>query len=269
MSRAISRRIKQPGRLFLAFAWCSSLALPQSDVRALLEQVGLAVRRRYLDGYVLDIDRLQRSQKHFNADGLSDRAGLPIPAMPKPSDGAHDRITLARLGKGFRYDIRNSADEQWQWITDGHTVWCYRNDLNVYTVTEANPWPERLGPEPGLPGVEWKYLTKFLAIADAAERAQILRDDAPPDKTCSGPSVAIELSLAEGSEPLREQLRVLARSHLPCQTVIDRTRQDRRAGPADSRETISWRFQDGPPAPGFLIFTPRAHAKRVKRIPRG
>ncbi len=112
------------------------------------------------------------------------RCPRQILSNPRKIEASH--ITLSRLGEKLRYDLKTPLSEHWQWITDGHTVWCYRPDLNLYTVNPADPWPKVLGPGPGLPGVEWKYITKFLAIAKMAGQTKRISDDLPPSRTCPG-----------------------------------------------------------------------------------
>lgn len=163
-------------RAFVAGAFlfhaAEGVAFCQPDVRDVLERVAAAVRARYLGGYIVQIERHQSAKPHYGTPpgGTARDSGLPILPAPGRSGGAHDVITLARLGKNLRYYLKNVLNEPWQWITDGQTVWCYRRDLNLYTKTPAEPWPEVLGPGSGLPGVEWKYVTKFLAIGKTADR---------------------------------------------------------------------------------------------------
>ncbi len=247
--------------------------LGQSQVSGLLEQVGYACRKLYLHGYVADINRHRTVQQHFHMGGWSgqpggDRFGLPIPLPPVRHDGEVDRITLARSGQCFLYGRHTTFGKIWEWRTDGYKTWCYRRDLHLYTEAQADSWPTQLGPGPGLPGDEWKYFTKFLAIADMSERAHIIRDDVPPDKSCLGPSVIVELDLSEGREPAREDLHILTHSHLPCRTVIYRLRRSAQSGVMmDSTETITWRFRNEPPHPSLFVFTPPKKSKRVKQFP--
>jgi hypothetical protein len=225
------------GMLLLSFA--EPEAFCQSDVGALLGHVASAIRSRYLGGYFVSIDRHQRAKPHFGAPlgGNMRKLAPPVPSMPTQNDGAHDRITLARLGDRLRYDLRNSAGELWEWTTDSHTVWCYRRDLNVYTVAAAEPWPKELGPGPSLPGVEWKYLAKFLAIPKMAYQTKLLNDDLPPNRVCRGPSISVELSLAPEQGSV-ETLRILSRTYLPCESVIRRSARTSRTA-SDIDETIN------------------------------
>ncbi|HKD09102.1 MAG TPA: hypothetical protein VKB79_24580 [Bryobacteraceae bacterium] len=215
---------------------------------------------------------MQRWELTFNrlnaSPGGGDRRGIPLPVASLGKDGFRGDITLARLKERFRYELRNSFGEIWQWTTDGHLTWAYRPDRNVYTQTQAEPWPERLGPGPGLPGTEWKYLTKFLAIGDMSQRATIDRDDIPADKNCAGPSVLMTLSLSDDPDlPSSENLRILTRSYLPCYSVITRREKSPHASLEDTVESIIWRFRDGAPESSEISFAPKNGARLVKRLP--
>ncbi|MBS1859841.1 MAG: hypothetical protein JST11_31010, partial [Acidobacteria bacterium] len=192
--------------------------MAQSDVQTVLDRVTSAVRARYLSGYLVSIDRHKRAEPHYGAAlGGSDFDNGPLaPNIPFGDDGAHDVITLARLGHRVRCDLHNKGDQRWQWLTDGHTLWTYRQDIGLYTEEPAEPWPQPLGPGTGLPGKEWHYLAKFLALSGMADTARIISDDLAPTAACPGPSVLLELSLPGA----KEELRVLSKSHLPCQSTI-------------------------------------------------
>jgi hypothetical protein len=144
-------------------------------------------------------------------------------------------------------------------------MWCYRRDLNLYTAAPAEPWPKVLGPGPGLPGVEWKYVAKFIAIAGMADRARLVDDDLPPTHACPGPSISVELPLTPDGTFV-EDLRVLSRTYLPCESIIHRMVRTSRAV-SDIDETIIWNFHAESPNPDLFIFSPRRHARQVKRIP--
>jgi len=245
------------------------LADSHDESGELLRQIATVCRGIYTQGYAVDILRHQISRRKYNTGSMAaqqDRSALPMPTVNLESDGANDRIVLARSSGKMRFERKNSAGEDWDWRADGQSVICYRRDLNLYTETPADPWPERLGPGPGLPGEEWKYFAKFLAIEDMTDHAQILKDDVPPDRFCDGASTLITLILAEDQEPARELLRVLTRSHLPCHSTIIRTRVSR-AGPMEQTETITWRFRPRP-EPSFFVFAPHKRAKKVKGFPR-
>ncbi len=129
-----------------------SPVLAQLDVRNLLGEVSSAVRARYLGGYVVSIDRHERASLHYGfAPGGTLRDQPPAPIIHFKDDGIHDVITLARPGRQVRYDLRNKAAQQWQWLTGGQTLWTYCRDAGLYTEKPAEPWPQRLGPGPGLP----------------------------------------------------------------------------------------------------------------------
>ena len=261
-----------PKMVFLACCFVIS-TFGQSQVSELLEQVGHTCRRLYLHGYVVDVDRHRTIEQHFSMRGGSgqpggDRYGLPIPPSPLRHDGEIDHITLAHSGQCFLYELRNTFGHIWEWRTDGYSVWCYRRDLHLYTEKKADPWPTQLGPGPGLPGYEWKYFAKFLALADMSARAHVIRDDVAPDRFCNGPSVIVGLALNEGREPAREELRILTRSHLPCHSVIYRLRRSAEGGVMmDSTETITWRFRNKLPDPGLCAFKPPRGSKRVEHFP--
>jgi len=242
----------------------------EDDTKQLLERIAYACRVAYLNGYFVHIRRWELTSNRMNAGGsTADRQGTPVPVIPFGNDGFRGDITLARLKTSFRYEIRNSLGQTWQWITDGKLVWSYRPDRNVYTQAKAQPGPERLGPEPGLPGIEWKYVTRFLAIGDMSQRATVVRDDIGPDNNCSGPSVLIKLSLSDDlTAPSSESLRVLTRSYLPCYSVITRRERGWRLTMTDTVESMTWRFRDEPPDANEVAFHPKSSARLVKRLPR-
>src|SRR5487761_2269820 len=247
--------------LFCALARC------QSSVDDVLKSVASTCRELYQHGYVVDIDHHRTDQRRFDGSSPnSDRMGVPAPQMKTASEGMVDRIVLGRSSRNFRFELVNTTGEDWQWTTDGRTIWCYRRDLKAYTEVKAAPWPQRLGPGDGLPGYEWKYFTKFLAIADATGQARILDDNIPPDQDCLGASVLIELTLAGGDEPAKERLRVLTHEHLPCHSTASFVRWARGI-PYDFKEDIAWRFRDRVD-PNLFVFTPDKQAKRVSRFPR-
>ena len=244
-------------------------ARSQSDVSAILDHLASAIRSRYLGGYSVSIERHQYAHPHYGhglgGDNMRELSP-PRPTFSDPRKAAASHITLARLGDKLRYDLRNPVAERWQWITDGRTVWCYRPDLNVYTVNPADPWPKLLGPGPGLPGVEWKYITKFLAIDKMAAQTKFISDDLAPTRACPGPSIALEIHLPDA--PYVEDLRILSRTYLPCETFIHGFKKGVHMTATDIDETINWTFRDGPPAPDYFVFSPRKRAKQVKKIPR-
>jgi hypothetical protein len=237
------------------------LARAQSYADQTLKQLASTCRDLYEHGYAVDIYRRRIDQRRF-AGGSSD-----MPRMHGPGDGAIDRIVLGRLSPNLRFELVNSGGEDWQWTTNGQTIWCYRRDLKAYTEAIAAPWPQRLGPGDGLPGYEWKYFAKFLAIEDEKDRARVLKDDIPPDHDCEGASVLIELTLAEGDAPAREELRVLTRKHLPCHSTTYFTRLGHGRMPYDFKEDITWRFRDQID-PSLFVFAPDKHARKVARFRR-
>jgi hypothetical protein len=243
-----------------------SPVVAQLDVKRFLDQVSSAVRARYLDGYVVSIDRHKRADPHF---GLALGGTLrdqfpPAPIIHFRDDGIHDLVTLARLGHCVRYDLHNKAGETWLWLTDGQMLWTYCRNIGLYTEVPAEAWPKRLGPGPGLPGVEWKYVDKFLALSGMTNKARFVSDDLAPTSECPGPSTLLELTIPGG----KEELRVLSKSHLPCQSTTHRTIRTPRAGLYDLDETIVWKFAPDPPAASLFVFTPNRGSKRVKRLPR-
>jgi hypothetical protein len=242
-------------------------ACSQADVPAILDHLAAAIRSRYLGGYSVSIERRQYAHPHYGEPlgGNMRELSPPRPTFSDPRKVAASHITLARLGDKLRYDLRNPGSERWQWITDGRTVWCYRPDLNVYTVNPADPWPRVLGPDPGLPGIEWKYIAKFLAIDKMAAQTKLISDDLPPTRTCPGPSISLEIQLPDA--PYVEGLRILSRTHLPCETSIHRFAKRVRMTPSDIDETITWTFPDEPPAPDYFVFSPSKKAKQVQKFP--
>ncbi|MEO7145354.1 MAG: hypothetical protein ABI165_17805 [Bryobacteraceae bacterium] len=263
-----------PAALLLVL--CSSILShaqsPPSEIDDLLRQVASKCRELYRQGYAVDIRRRRIQRPHFGEAGQpgGNRIGLPIPLPPGALsiDGQVEQIKLARSGRHLRYEVRNVLGPVWDWWTDEQTIWCYRPVLGLYTETRADPWPTRLGPGPGLPGIEWKYFTKFLAIDDMRGHASIVKDDVDPDSSCHGPSVVVELKLSGRRNPATEDLRILTRSRLPCQTVIHWLRRGTLVGAdTDSTDTIAWSFQDRPPAPAVFVFTPPKNAKRVTKFP--
>lgn len=264
-------RFGPPVCLLLLLAAGPGPARAQSEVASLLDQLSRTVRELYLNGYVVDIDYHNWADPHYGPDvgGTAfDPNAISAPDFHRKDDGGYDRITMARLGERFRFVFRNKVGGITQWTTDGHTLWCYREDLNAYTRTAAPPWPKELGSGPGLPGDEWEYLTKFLAIAGMADHARIVSDDLPPDADCPGPSALVELTLTTGRDAATERLRILTQSHLPCRDTIDQTYTHGLAISTDRHRTITWKFHPDPPPPGYFTFAPRKHAKKVKRFPR-
>jgi hypothetical protein len=240
--------------------------MAQSDVQTVLDQVTSAIRARYLGGYLVSIDRHQRAEPHYGpgvGGTMFDGEALD-PVIPFKDDGAHDVITLARLGHRVRCDLHNKGDQRWQWLTDGHTLWTYCLDVGLYTEEPAMPWPQSLGPGPGLPGWEWHYFAKFLALSGMADHARIVSDDLAPTAECPGPSVLLEITIPGG----KEKLRVLSRSYLPCQAIIRWSVSPKLALLTDFDETIVWKFAPDPPVASLFLFAPRKGAKRVKRMPR-
>lgn len=253
--------------LYAAFLFLrQSPAMAQSDVQTVLDRVTSAVRARYLSGYLVSIDRYLHAAPHYGpgVGGTAFDGESLDPLIPFKDAGSHDIVTLARLGHRVRCDVHNKGDQRWQWLTDGHTLWTYRQDVGLYTEESAKPWPQPLGPGPGLPGLEWKYIAKFLALSGIADHARIVSDDLAPTAECPGPSVLLEITIPGG----KEELRVLSRSSLPCQTVIHWSVSPKLALPTDFDEAIVWKFAPDPPAPSLFVFAPRKHAKRVKQMPR-
>lgn len=245
------------------------VAYSQPRIGQLLNEVGSACRELYLHGYAVDITRRVAAEQRFQTGSAAvqnDRTALPIPNVHAGSSLSVNRIVLARSGNSLRYELVNPASEVWQWTTNGKTTWCYRRDLNQYKQDDAEPWPVPLAPGNGLPGTEWKYFAKFLAIGDMADRARLVKDDIGPDKFCAGSSVMIDLTLAEGKEPAKEELRILNRTHLPCYLIVYRTRTSFNL-PVDVKETITWRFRDRLD-PILFVFAPKKHAERVTHFPR-
>lgn len=261
----LSRLRYAPVTLCAAFLLRQSPIMAQSDVQTVLDQVTSAVRARYLGGYLVSIDRHKRAAPHYGGalggSGFDD--GPLAPNIPFGDDGAHDVITLARLGHYVRYDVRNSGGDRWQLLTDGNTLWTYRQDIGLYTEEPAEPWPQRLGPGPGLPGIEWHYFAKFLALSGMADNTRLISDDLAPTAACPGPSALLEISLPDG----KEELRVLSKSHLPCQSKTLRNGSSAHGIHSDVDETIVWRFAPDRPAASFFVFAPHKGARRVKRIP--
>lgn len=249
-------------------------AIPSEGAQAVLQQVASTCRELYKHGYVVEVTRHEFTRPHFSTGtGADVRQGMPAPLVPGSNSGAVDHVLLARSGKKFRFDVRNSAKEVWEWITDGETLWCYRRDLNEYTETKTDPWPERLGPGPGLPGTEWKYFAKFLAIGDVDGQTIIVQADAPADSTCAGPSVVLDLDLGSGGMPAgeilqhKEELRVLTGSHLPCRSTTHEVFRIK-GQMLDRTESITWKFREQAPDPSMFVFAPRPAAKQVKRFSR-
>ncbi len=248
------------------FAFCG-MVHSESYVDEVLRQLASTCRDRYAHGYAVDIDHHRVDQRRFDGSPPnSDRIGVPAPVMKMANDGMVDRIVLGRSGPTLRFELVNVGDEDFQWTTDGQTTWCYRRDIKAYTVARADPWPQKLGPGDGLPGYEWKYFAKFIAIENAKDGARLLKDDIPPDRDCPGASVLIELTLAEGDTPAREELRVLTREHLPCRSTAHFTRWGHGI-PYDFEENTTWRFREQVD-PALFVFAPDKHARRVNRFPR-
>lgn len=264
-------RILQHSVSVIAVIVTSGVAHSQPTVGQLLKEVSSACQELYLHGYAVDITRRVAAEPRFqtgSATVQSDRIALPIPNVHAGGNLSVNRIVLARSGKSLRYELVNPASEVWQWTTNGETTWCYRRDLNQYQQDDAEPWPVPLAPSTGLPGTEWKYFAKFLAIGDMADRARLVKDDIGPDKFCAGSSVMLELTLAEGKEPSKEDLRILNGTHLPCYSVLFRMRTSFNFNlPVDVKETITWRFRDRLD-PMLFVFAPKEHAKRVTHFPR-
>lgn len=246
-------------RVILLLFSLGGLATAQGDAGQVLREVAVACRELYLRGYAVDIERSHVTQQRFFAGSAGDdRNSVPLPRVRTIAQG--DRIVMAHSGEKLRFERITSDGQDWQWTTDGNTTICYRRDLNQFTETLAARWPEPLGPGPGLPGEEWQYFAKFLAIAYMTPNARILKTGIAPDRVCRGSSTLIELTLYEGGGS-REDLRIFDQSHLPCFS----TRYSKRAAtglPAEAKETIRWRFRDEVD-PNLFVFAPRRGAKQV------
>lgn len=246
-------------RVFILLFGLGGLATAQDDAGQVLRDVAAACRELYMRSYAVDIETTHVTQQRFVAGSAADdRNALPLPRVRTVARG--NRIVMGHSGERFRFERIAPDGQDWQWTTDGTTTVCYRRDLNQFTETLAARWPEPLGPGPGLPGEEWQYFAKFLAIADMAPSARIVKRGIAPDRVCRGSSTLIELRLDEASGS-REELRIFDQSHLPCFS----TRYAMRAAtglPAEAKETIRWRFRDEVDQ-NLFVFKTRKGAKQV------
>lgn len=173
-------------------------------------------------------------------------------------------MLLARSGQAFHYQI-NWADgsDPILWITNGQTTWHYRSVLKEYTEFPAEPWPRQAGPGRGLPGIEWKYFTKFRAIAGMVNRAKLRQENIAPNDVCPTKTSIVDLQLQSGAADATEELHVLTRSGLVCESVV-RSRRVWGGHVEYNTDTTTWSYRriSGKVDPKLFVFIP---PKKVKK----
>ncbi len=140
----------------------------QSDrTTDLLQNVGATYAA--VSAYVINVEQTRSGR------GLAG-AGPGMDVAPPAGHRILNRILIARSGEMFHYEISNPISAL-TWITNGEKTWTYSPELKEYTERDAESWPTRLGPGPGLPGLDWQYVSKFRALGGMAASAKLLKDD--------------------------------------------------------------------------------------------
>ena len=176
-------------------------------------------------------------------------------------------VKIERSGKKVRYEWRDRLGEAAQGIlfTDGNTTWKYSARTNKY-MEYASTWPPFPGPYQGLPGLEWKFVTRFMAVQDMAEKATLKDDDVSPDSICSAPTAKVEIQLAKHGHPALETLRVYTRTGLICQSIDWQARMSG-VHVQEFRNTTTWDYLTVASAPlKDFEFVPPKGARRVTKL---
>lgn len=248
--------------LVLLLAFLPVAEAQTSQTAELLQKI--AATYNNIHSYVIAVQRDRRGgNSPIPSDHIADmQHGLFLPREPALLNSA---ILLASSGKNFRYQIEATGTKNpMVWLTNGKTTWHYWPNVNKYTQTSAEPWPSQAGPGRGLPGIEWKYFAKFRAIAGMGNRAKLAKIDIPPDDTCPATSAILELQLRTGADAATEELHVMTRSGLVCESVV-RSRLPFGGHMEYFTDTTSWTYRqtNGKIDPTLFLFTPPKHAKRV------
>lgn len=215
---------------------CSMLSAQTtgSEASQLLERVASAYE--HLTRYVV---RIEQTNSGAMIGGANARGGGMEPVGPHIVPANH--ILLARADDMLRYEISTSVFKL-IWVTDGKYTWQYRDDVNSYTRTQADPSPDKPHPGLGLWGREWEFMGRFTIVAHMASKAQLLRDDIAPDRICPGPSALVQIELTQTDEPGTEQVRVDTRTDLVCESTI-KWRRFRHVTPAEYTAHTVWRYE--------------------------
>lgn len=194
---------------------------------------------------------------------IADNEG-PATVIPfDPMMLIESRIVLARSGRAVHYQVGAPGSKPAMlWIDSGDITWQYRPKIKKYTEQPAAEWPQRPGPGPGLPGLEWKYFTKFRAIGGMANHATLLKEDVAPDDTCPSAFSVVELKIGTA---IVEDLHIMTKSSLVCQSIVRRHFIGGGGHLEYFTDTTSWKFlkTSDPIDPSLFIFHPPKHVKKV------
>lgn len=173
-------------------------------------------------------------------------------------------ILVVRSGSRFRYEYHTPVSKG-VWLTNGETEWHWRQDLREYQETPALPWPKEAGPGPGLPGIDWKYFTKFRALHTALRTATLIDDNVEPDTDCAEPTLLIEIALSETPARVRERLWIGERTGLVCRSSLVRSGVLRGTIQRLERTTV-WKYErlEGPIDSTPFEYSPPKGVRKVR-----